>query len=356
MPANILLLRHPLSHIGKYSGYENFVDHLQDDTLHFTDHHRTRAVRRTDIKRRFFLRRADKKLVNKPGLYYNAFSYMAEMEAFKIANAQNVKLIHNTFLEDNHGFLGNRKTAGGFKLVATAHQPYSWWKYTHKPTTVLDQLDALFVLSNAEAACFETALPGRVHVVRHGVSTDFFTLSKPVTQRKKRILFVGNWLRDTAFFAEAIETLLKIDASIAVDIVYRSSADVNTDPVFRLCKYQQVTMHQHISNEALRDLYNDARLLFLPLTDATANNAILEAAACGVPVVTTNLPSLKEYTNSHYAYYYNGMKDCVEYIIQTIDDEARLSFMSREARVFMEQQFAAPLIAKQHIALYKSFL
>lgn len=355
MSTNILLLRHPLSHIGQYSGYENFVEHLKDDALHFLYHHRVRSVKRTDIKRRLFLRGIDKKMVNKPGLYYNAFSYMAEMEALKQVQAHKVKLVHNTFLEDNNGFLGDHKTANEFALVATAHQPCSWWKYMHKPTAALKKLDGLFVLSSSEMDFFEATVPGRVRLARHGVNTDFFSVTKPVDQRSNRILFVGNWLRDTAFFSDAVEALLKINTSVMVDLVYRSG-DVQTDPVSRLCKYAQVKLHQNISNEALRDLYNDARLLFLPLTDATANNAILEAAACGVPVITTALPALKEYTGSDYTYYYTGVKDCVEYISHTINDDVKLLQMSAAARAYVEKHFAIRKVAEQHIALYKSFL
>jgi glycosyltransferase involved in cell wall biosynthesis len=36
-------------------------------------------------------------------------------------------------------------------------------------------------------------------------------------------------------------------------------------------------------------------VLFLPLRDATANTFLLEGCACGLPVISTDLPSVRDY-------------------------------------------------------------
>ena len=57
-------------------------------------------------------------------------------------------------------------------------------------------------------------------------------------------------------------------------------------------------LNQGISDSQLHALYLRAALLFLPLQDGAANNAILEAMAHGLPIVTTDLPSTRFYTNN----------------------------------------------------------
>ena len=53
-----------------------------------------------------------------------------------------------------------------------------------------------------------------------------------------------------------------------------------------------VEHHRGVSDEQLVRLYQQAHLLLLPLLETTANNALLEGIACGLPVVSTALPSV----------------------------------------------------------------
>ena len=56
-----------------------------------------------------------------------------------------------------------------------------------------------------------------------------------------------------------------------------------------------VTVYSGIPDEGLRSLYQRATLFFLPLTGGSANNAVMQALACGTPIVATDLPALKSY-------------------------------------------------------------
>jgi glycosyltransferase involved in cell wall biosynthesis len=52
-----------------------------------------------------------------------------------------------------------------------------------------------------------------------------------------------------------------------------------------------------ISDDQLLQAYQSADLLVLPLEDCTANCALLEGLACGLPVVTTDVGGIRDYVD-----------------------------------------------------------
>ncbi len=81
---------------------------------------------------------------------------------------------------------------------------------------------------------------------------------------------------------------------VCLDCVVPRAARFNSE-LTRLAMDDRVRWHTGISAEELRKLYQQASLLFLPLIDATANNALLEALACGLPVISTEVGGTHEY-------------------------------------------------------------
>lgn len=283
------------------------------------------------------------------------FSYIAEKEADELAIKCKAKLVHNTFLEDNYGYGGDMAAQNSYKVIATAHQPFSWWKFTGKPVDSLTKLSLLLTLSAFEKERFEHIIPGKVQSVHHGIDTDFYHADIPINTRPFRILFVGSWLRDLNMLETVSSNLLNASNEILIDIVYPAIPDIN-NPIFHLCKYERVSIHRKLSDEALRDLYNQSRILFLPLKDGTINNALLEAAACGVPVVTAPIESIKEYTSDSFTFFYRNSDDCTEYILNTLFDDKLLSQQSAAARNHVAYNYSLQQVAKEHIAVYKSLL
>jgi glycosyltransferase involved in cell wall biosynthesis len=348
----VLFLRHLLNHISVYSGYENFIKELDKENISYKEVFRLRTLKRFDFYRRAYITKRNKKKANEIGPFYNTFSYLAEMESLKAAAKFHPQIIHNTFLEDNHGFLGSYKNKYNFQLIATIHQPVSWWKYMNRSVDNLREIDLLLTLTSNEFEYFQKLFPGRVRFVHHGVNTEFFSPSTLISKRPCRLLFVGNWLRDTQFFERVVSRIVQVAPEILIDMVYSINMDIDS-PLFKLCKYPQVNIHRFINNNELLNLYNQSRLLFLPLKDSTANNALLEALSCGVPVVTTDLQGIRDYSNDCIAYYYKSEKDCLEYILGTIKEDALLERRSVAASDFMRLKFSLRKVAAEHAQIYR---
>ena len=56
-----------------------------------------------------------------------------------------------------------------------------------------------------------------------------------------------------------------------------------------------VHIHRGIEDVALAEMYRNVGVLLLPLADSTANNALREGMASGLPVAAPDLPAVRAY-------------------------------------------------------------
>lgn len=113
------------------------------------------------------------------------------------------------------------------------------------------------------------------------------------------MLMVGQWLRDFDLLDKALPGILAGEPEAEVDLVvprWRRSEAV----MQRIARHGQVHWHCDLDDAALLKLYQGATALAMPLLDCTANNAVLEAMACGLPIVSNRLPGLQDYVNDRF--------------------------------------------------------
>jgi glycosyltransferase involved in cell wall biosynthesis len=135
----------------------------------------------------------------------------------------------------------------------------------------------------------------RVFLVPHGVDTAYFRPSSRGLPGECRCLFVGQWLRDFETLRRAIISLAKEHANALFTVVTTS------EHVHRVQGLPATTVLSGITDAELLAAYHDADLVVLPLLDCTANNGLLEAMACGVPLVTTDVGGVRDYVTAECA-------------------------------------------------------
>ncbi|MFN6571203.1 glycosyltransferase family 4 protein [Dendronalium sp. ChiSLP03b] len=295
---------------------------------------------------------------------YNTSSTLVELKALWHILTSKCDLAHVIYLERTLGILPKWQEKFSFKLIATAHQPAGLWRMQRHHPEMLSSLDGLIVLSSKEVEYFDEYIPGRVHFIPHGVDIEFFCpqtdkVNSTVNRDRDypRCVFSGIWLRDLQALAQVIDEVLAREPRIRFDLIV--PADRRENPhFFRIARHSQVTWYAGISDAQLRDLYCQASMLVLPLLDCTANNALLEAIACGLPIVSNDVGGIPDYTQDSFAKLLpiGDIDGFVEAILRLANDPQECVQKGVAARTFAEQNLRWEKIAAQTINVYQKVL
>lgn len=201
------------------------------------------------------------------------------------------RLAHFIYGEDSY-FLTPLWKRGANACVATFHYPPALLSRRINVGS-LSSLDAVIIVGENQRSWFEQFTPAeRIHFCPHHVQTDYFSPAEDADgEHEDRLVCVGKLLRDYDLLERVVRRLqAKGSRQVFLDIV--APKGLADHPITAL---PNVSVHSGISDDALRTLYRKASLGVLPLTDATANNALLEMMACGLPVLVSDVGGIPEY-------------------------------------------------------------
>ncbi|MBK8023633.1 MAG: glycosyltransferase family 4 protein [Chloroflexi bacterium] len=202
------------------------------------------------------------------------------------------------FLNGEHDFNYTATTAGLFRwrTAATFHKPPDELRQHYRPGSLRHIGAAVAVGSNQVETLRELTGHDRVRFIPHGIDPDFFSPSPRPAEYTQNCIFVGQHYRDFETLRIVGDALSQRFPGLKINVL------VTRHFQSRLAPRDWMIVQSGLDDETLRDLYRKSSCLLLPLRDATACNAILEALGCGTPIVTTDVGGVRDYMDETCGY------------------------------------------------------
>ncbi len=283
---------------------------------------------------------------------YSRHDFVMEAQTLIHMRQHQRSIYHFMYAEKSFKMLARFRGRDGHRMAGTFHHPQSHYSWLFRSTAHLRALDHAIVVSTRQIEFMEGLVGrGRVTYIPHGIDTDYFKPGASPRQdpRTLRCLFAGIHARDFERLPAVIDGILGALSEAEFVLV---SHDRRCEA---LARPGRVHWLRGVSDEEYLRLIQESDLLVLPLTESTTVNTVLEALACGVPVIT-NEGGISDYLNPACSVIFpvGDVRGMVEATVELLRNEAQRRKMGEAARA-KAQEFAWPLVARQYADFYGNF-
>jgi glycosyltransferase involved in cell wall biosynthesis len=266
--------------------------------------------------------------------WYRVSSAWLELKAAYELQRANYGIVHFLWADNDLGLMDILRFGGHFKLCGTFHGCGEDLKSVITNGRRLQRLDALILMSSGQVDFFlGCGVPAeKLHVILHGVDCQAWRPGSRRNHPRFRVLSVGGYRRNFSRLRELCQALA---ATPEIEVRVVAPKDCGRE----LELLDNVTILSGISDAELLDEYQQASCFVLAASNSTANNALLEALACGLPIVSEDVGGVSEYTSRDCALLtkpgdLNGMRAAIMHVFNS---DAAQQEMPRAARARAEQ-------------------
>jgi len=344
---NINYLSNTIPWFGSHTGYEQLPKFLKatEHQVHVT--HSEKKLSNRFIGKLYSQYRGWKQ--------QNSYS-SAAIFYFNISRSRGGKSIDHILYLENYLVLLDSFQETPKNIIGTIHLPPDQW--TPQMLQNLKRLSSATILYHRDIDFFESFVGvGRVKFVHYGVDTQFFYPAPQNVKMERRILFAGHYLRNTAMLHRVIDKLSYLHPDLRFDLLVPEHART-AEGLLKLHEHPSVTWHKNLSDEELRQLYQQSYILLLPMNSSGANTAVVESMACGLPIVTTDVGGIRDYGGGE-----------IYPIVSNDDDTSMISLVekylsepdwrnkvSQDICDFATQELDWNVVAQKHLNAYRELL
>jgi glycosyltransferase involved in cell wall biosynthesis len=151
-------------------------------------------------------------------------------------------------------------------------------------------VDKFIVLSRAQYEYYSMRFPERVSWVPHGVWCDRGPIDEKLFHVEKTISIIGDMYRDYDQIKYIVSLFRKRVPEVTFNLI-----GLDKKKLSYTSGMENVIIHSRLSHIEYKTTLQKSLFILLPLTFASANNALLEGMSYGVPVYCSNVEGVRDY-------------------------------------------------------------